>query len=328
MRKLIDKINIIYGLKLDHIHEKIKGGYLTDNYLLNDGKKRFFLKKYRGDDRDRICEIHKAKFYFASNDIPIILPIKDVDGGTFFYYQKNYYALFPYIERDLIPRSKQNEKTLKSLSSMLGKIHLVSGDHGLIDIKKANVSWDIEKFYHECEYFLVLIDRVNDPFNKYAKKHIELKKSLSRRIDRIPDDIKLKCDHVLHGDYHEHNVFYRGQSVSDVYDLEKSGIGPRVFEVIRMIDLVAFNYDFEPKNYIHAKILFDTYDGIYSISKQEWHDGLLAYYYKFFTNLWILRTHYIEKNNRPDTFLINGLEGLEYLNKNFEKHLNNFLSMA
>ena len=328
MNHIIDRMYNNFHLNIDYLHEKIKGGYLTDNFSISNGKNKYFLKQYRFDDEQLIQNIHKVKYFFANNGIPVILPIKNTSGQSYFIFDNKIYALFPFINATIIPRSDQTTETLKSLTLMLSRIHLISKDGGFPLITNEKMGWDLEKFYlYADEYLSIIKNKSNDDFDIAAKRHIELKLKLSENIQGNFEDLCLKNDHLLHGDYHECNVFYDNKSnISHVFDLEKTVIGPRVSELIRMIDYVIFDNQYNKTTYARAKIVFDTYQSKYPLSLDQWHDGLLAYFYKDFSNLWILKKHYIEKNYRPDFFLYNSLKGDEYISEYFDDHFKRLLS--
>jgi Ser/Thr protein kinase RdoA (MazF antagonist) len=97
MEELLTTVKKEYGLSLNYV-EKVTKGVLSENYILNDDTTKFFFKKYRYDDEERIREIHAAKKYFADNSIPVILPIETISGNTYFALDNFYYVLFPFVE--------------------------------------------------------------------------------------------------------------------------------------------------------------------------------------------------------------------------------------
>ncbi len=72
--ELLQKIKRIYGFTIS-ASEKVTKGYLSENFILYEGTLRFFLKKYRFSDPQRVREVHSAKHYFAEGGIPVILPV-------------------------------------------------------------------------------------------------------------------------------------------------------------------------------------------------------------------------------------------------------------
>lgn len=328
---ILSLINEIYDIKVTKIHEKVEGGYLSDNYCIGNSKKKYFLKQYGFDDEERILSVHKVKFFFSCQGVPIILPLVN-KTNTIFKFENHYYAIFPYVTAHLITRDMQTEKSLISLTEMLAKIHLISKENYPKLMNTKRKIHDPEKLFIDAEIYSNIINNkpVLDDFDSAALKHMKLKKKLSQTINISYDQLCEKNDHLLHGDFHEHNVFYDGnQNVSHVFDLEKATIGSRAIELIRMIDLVVFDSHFDQVNYNYAKIVFDTYQQQYPLQTKEWKDAIKLYYYDQFSSLWILKSHYLTDNIRPDKFLISGLKGLEFHLQHFREHrdvLENFIN--
>lgn len=122
MENLISKINHLYGLQL-HSSEKVTKGFLSENHILLSDNNKYFLKKYRFDRQERIEEIHSAKKYFADGGIPVILPITNTEGNTFFLFENGYFALFPFVSGIQLERGTLTDTAIISLGKMLGKIH-------------------------------------------------------------------------------------------------------------------------------------------------------------------------------------------------------------
>ncbi|MDO8513515.1 MAG: aminoglycoside phosphotransferase family protein [bacterium] len=328
--EIIAYINKNYILSIPPVWEKVKGGYLTDNFSIGKGKSRYFLKQYRFDDEKLLQELHQVKLFFSKSGIPVIMPIPDKNNNSFFLYQGKYYTLFPFVTGIIAGRGELTKKHLSSLVSMLAKIHLATKDNCPNIASREFHAWNKEKLYQDAANYLSIINKkpVKDEFDRAAVKHIKIKLELSKKVNIEYGDLNIKQNHILHGDFHEHNVFFnKAAEVTHVYDWEKARIGPRAQEIIRLIDLVALHYEFNEENYRQAKILFDEYQNNYPLSRQEYNDNLLLYFYKYFCTLWIPEAHYIKGNLRPDRFLINGLPGLEFYTNNFDTHLEKLRSL-
>jgi hypothetical protein len=69
MDSLLKQIAELFGLKLISA-EKVTDGFLSDNYILSSAEGKYFLKKYRFKNIERIKEIHSVKEYFFNGGIP------------------------------------------------------------------------------------------------------------------------------------------------------------------------------------------------------------------------------------------------------------------
>ncbi len=76
MESLLDRIADTYQLPSLQISGRIEDGFLSENYALISGDKKYFLKKYRFDNPDKVKQVHRIKRYFFDNSIPVILPIE------------------------------------------------------------------------------------------------------------------------------------------------------------------------------------------------------------------------------------------------------------
>jgi aminoglycoside phosphotransferase (APT) family kinase protein len=139
-------------------------------------------------------------------------------------------------------------------------------------------------------------------------------------LKEISKKLKVKADHLLHGDYHEKNVFLDTKgNVKHIFDLEKTEIGDRLHEVIRSMDFVCLNEGYDKKGLEKAHVYIQTYNELYPIKEKDFLDALEDYYFKKANSLWIERTHYLEDSDRVDCFLENQLNSLKFFPKNFDR---------
>ena len=97
-QRLGNRLGEVFGITDVHEVELMQGGLLCENFSIRAGTQRYFLKQYRKQTSTWVYEIKFAEQYFAENDIPVILPITDRHGRTAFWFEDNWYSLFPFIE--------------------------------------------------------------------------------------------------------------------------------------------------------------------------------------------------------------------------------------
>ncbi|MEI7777555.1 MAG: phosphotransferase [bacterium] len=293
--------------------KKAEGGFLSTNYIIENYEKlphkKYFLKKYRFNKKDKIEEIHSIKKYFSEKDIPVILPIPNKEGKTYFEWRaeegKSFYALFPFVEGIHFSRDNFSNMVIASLAETLGKIHLAGKDYK----GPASQAFKLkspEDLQTEIQKYLDIIkSKTNkDPFDLLAEKTLSLKLELLSGLGYSFEDTGLTSDHLIHGDYHNKNVFFDSKGkVTAVFDFEKSGMGPRVFELWRSID---YSDRTKAEQYIRS------YGKIYPITEDELARGLRLYYLKLISSLWIEKAHYVDGNFRTDSFLETQYSSLKY----------------
>ena len=318
---LITKINSLYGLSVSLENLQIvDGGFLSTNFILASNDKKYFLKKYRINKPEKIKETHSIKKYFEENGIPVILPLINNEGQTFFEDDGSIYALFPFINGIHFEREVLQTEAISSLAEMLGKIHLVGRDY-TGQVETAFKLRTPDNFIVEVQKYLDIIHskQEKDSFDVLAEKTLLLRLKLLKKLDYSLESLNFACDHLVHGDYHDKNVFFNSEGgVIYVFDFEKSGKAPRVSEIYRSLDFICLNGSFEEINLSRAHRYLESYSSTYPIEIEELYRGLKLYYIKLVVSLWVEKSHYAENNSRMDVFLDGQYKTLQYFSENLE----------
>lgn len=326
MDDLIAKINNLYNLQLQSA-EKVKKGFLSENHILHSDDKKYFLKRYRFDKQERIEEVHSAKKYFADGGIPVILPITNIQGNTFFLFGNFYFALFSFVSDIQIERESLSDVAIISLGETLGKIHLL-GKCSKLPIKERFKAWNKEKALEKITAIQSKLKEqveLND-FDKLALQSIELKKKLIIDNSIVYEQIGLPSNHLIHGDYLDHNVFFDSNNkVSYVFDFEKTDYSPRMYELFRSLMYSFLSDNISDENIEKAKLYLNSYLSVYPTSKTELVSGLKLFYLKSIHGLWVESEHYLNNSDRVDVFLENDIKRIKYLSENFEEFENKLL---
>jgi len=325
MDELLTHINTLYGLKVKNF-EKVTRGYLSENYFLFQDDKRYFLKKYRVDDKERIQEIFMSKKFFSDGGIPVILPIMAKDGSYFSFFKGNYFTLFTYVDERQLMRGNLSNTAIISLGEMLGKIHLL-GKNATLPISVKFKMWNREKSLQKIDAIESQIKKISTPslFDKLALENVCLKRRLILENRMNYEDLNLPNDHLIHGDYLDHNVFFGDDDkVVNVFDFEKTCYAPRMYELIRSMMYSFLSEDIQEKNIERAKLYLDSYCKVYPTSKEEISKGLKLFNIKRIGTVWLEGEHYLNDNNRADHFLLDDFQREKYLSEHladFEQRL-------
>jgi len=328
MEKLTKKLAEIYPLQITKYLGKVAGGYLSDNFAVGNDNKKYFLRQYRAKyTRKEIEEVHRIKNFFAENDIPIISPIRTKSGETFFEFENRFYALFPFVEEKVIEAKDLSLKSIKSIARMLAKIHLLS-KNGFPKLTEDRTNiFNKEKCLKLGKKLLKITEEKaeRDDFDNLALEVINFKLDLIEKNTITFDSLDLSFDHLIHGDFHEMNLFYeKNGEVKYVYDVEKATVAPRAYEIARSLDYICLT-DFKDKNFKKAQEFIKSYRSVYPISDEEFKKGYLFYEMKRIHNFWIEEAHYLDDNKRTDVFYRSNFKKLKYYAKYTETILNNIL---
>lgn len=320
MDALLVHINKLYGLELLS-YEKVVRGFLSENHVLIQKDKKFFLKRYRFEEKDRIEEIHLSKKYFAKGGVPVILPLTNRNQETFFFFDGGYFALFPFVHGRQLERGSLTNAAAKSLGEMLGKIHLL-GKEARLPIKERFKPWNKKKILEKISTIELQIKKIKNlnNFDRLALKNVELKKNLVLANSTTYEDLDLPSNHLIHSDYLEQNVFFDdSDNVSHVFDFEKTDYSPRMYELFRSIMYSFFHKDFSEGNFKKAKLFLNSYLKVYPTSKNELKKGLKLFYLKSIHAAWVEGEHYLKGNTRVDDFLEQDFYRINYLSKHFQE---------
>lgn len=310
-----DHISHLYGLPSLSYDEKVQKGYLSENHIFTDETKKYFLKQYRYTDPEKVRFIHDVGGYFASKDIPAILPLRTVEGNDFFEYEGRLYTLFPFVDAYMheynSPKSLSREMII-SLSTMLAKIHK-AGESA--PFSKEHTYSDKGKMRELASAVLDMIAQKEEKtaFDVMAQELLELKLSLIENHTDV-DLESLPADHLVHGDFTEHNVFFdeKGE-VSHVFDFEKAQYQHRSQELFRSLFLIFIDFKNTEKEYADAKLYLDTYQAHYPMFKEELSLGYDMYYQKMIHGMWIEKEHYLLKNSKIDPLLVRDHARLHFM---------------
>lgn len=303
---LLQALNEEYGLEAIGAVEPVLKGVLSQNWFLTVGSTNYFLKRYRFDNEERIQEIHAAKQYFLDRGIPVIAPLPTRSGRTFVSVPSGFYALFPRLYERELSRGAFTENAVVSMGAMLGRIHLAGKDSRLSIKKDMFKSWDTSGFEEKAQAYIQKLSSVPNPteFDRLALEDMQLKLSLIENDPTTYTSLDLASDHLIHGDYLDHNLFFNEQDeVSHVFDFEKSQYAPRGYELIRSMMYGVFAEDYSERQINLARVYIQSYRSEYPISDDEITRSMELFHLKSLRNIWIQKEYYELNNHRPAQFL-------------------------
>lgn len=330
MPTLLETIAEKYTLAPPTHHQAVTGGYLSHNQIIGNQDSRYFLKQYRFQNEARIHAIHRAKFFFAEGDIPIILPLRTSSGETYFLFEGKAYALFPFVGGNHLKRGQVSETALLSMAETLAHMHLLGKGIALPGVKARAYGWarkNTSDFIAEVTKILDIISAkpIKDDFDALAEDTLRLKLTLAKQYANVPEPALSGADHLIHGDFHDANLFFdETERVKSVFDLEKVCYWPRVLELIRGVDFTCFSDGsqsgraFADWNFAAAQTFLTAYHQRYPLERTELINGYTNYFVMRVHGLWVETEHYLNNNQRVDGFLSGEPNLLRYFSRNLE----------
>lgn len=270
-------------------HTFVHGGYMGQNYRIDTQRGVYFLKQYQNRINTIIHEIKTAEQYFASQGLPIILPIRDRYDREAFWLDGNWYSLFPFIDGISPSFGHVSQEQIVALARILAKFHLAgrrfpSRPFQLLRIgnrRKFNMEKvELERLLAQKTEHTSLDNRILEVL---AKKEV-----LVHRNTLLPQDIPLPYDCLLHGDFQYLNTFMNElDEVIHVYDLERASMGPSAYEVVRSLILNCFDDGWEEKNFVLGRAYLASYREHAPLTRQEFRHAVELYTYSITHMTWI-----------------------------------------
>lgn len=295
--------------------EQVTQGVLSTNWILHTPTTRHFLKRYRFDDPVRIQEIHDAKHLFAAAGVPVILPLPTTQGTTFYEHAGWFFALFPFVTARSIDRTRLTETAIVSMAHMLARIHHV----GKVGTTPTVTQKKMKMWGHEDDrmatYHQRLVAHPNPtPFDIRAREDLEIKQELLKQHDISFESLGLSFDHLIHGDFLDHNLFFDAHDqVSHVFDLEKACLAPRSYELIRTVLYSVLAEDYSSAGIARGAVFVRSYREQYPMSDDELRASLECIFLKSLRSYWIHKECYDLNNRRPEPFLETEMTRIQYL---------------
>lgn len=321
-KELIEKILTHFGINTLISFEKIQKGFSSDNYKIETEEGTYFLKKHQESGGQRLASIEQAEQFFSTNNIPIIVPIKNKDGASHTIIGDKYYVLYPFVSGVQYESGNISPAVAATLGEMLAAAHLLT---------KNGISGE----YDECaklfklqskEETLLKINKllssivVKSSLDQKMVEGLALKKNLVENCAVTFESFDLHDRHLCFGDYYPDNIFFdQDGTILHIFDLDMAGPTPRMFEVVRSCMLSCFwHADFE-KKIESAKAFIAAYYKKYPFALNQLRDAIELDYVKSFYSTWREETHFYKGDFRTDPLYESHINSIQYLTEHRDK---------
>ncbi|MDR3582178.1 MAG: phosphotransferase [Candidatus Pacebacteria bacterium] len=284
---------------------EVAEGRMSNNFIIESGGEKYFLKRHRFLKRRPIDDSQAVERFFFLHGIPVVLPLRTKSGKIVLKREGRFFSLFPFVSGSHFSDDKTPSLAAASLGQTLGRIHK-AGERGYPRIRDKFKPWDKESFHREADAILKIIDakRNKSKFDKKIARTIRFKRSCVDKEYLRYEDMKNLRVGLIHGDYHDGNVFFDKKGVvKHVFDFEKTGIAPFTFEVIRAIQYSHVTGYGKEKALGAVKRFLRGYTKERPLRNGELRDGMEIFYQKQIHSLWVEKEHYLYGNARVDNLL-------------------------
>lgn len=329
-QQALDQIREDYALPLLFSATPVTGGYLSRNWRLAAADSGYFLQEYRFTEITPVAAAHASLFHFQRAGIPTIAPLPMRDGQTIWRYGDRFYALFPFVTARQLRRGALSVAAVQSIGALLAQLHRAGQQVTLPHVQRRRLKDNRPIFQQQAPLILDLIQRqpAQSAFDQLAVQTLRRQLALVETTAIDYATLPLASDHLLHGDFHDGNLFFDEQEqVHAVFDWEKTEIAPREIEFVRALLFICFSNPnnfcatFAPANFRLGEALLRAYQARYPVMQETLVAAVHARYWGSLCSLWVVEEHYLQQNWRVDPFLEATLTEITY----FADHLPAFV---
>lgn len=190
-------------------------GISNSNYRLETTKGLYLLKISNDKNPDQLANEQKILLFLKKAGYPFSLtPIADIQGQTIYFHEKDYGAIYPFIEG--IPPGP-SDQTCAEIGKALAKLHLIQSDQESLRPH--------EEVGYGAEQIKSYVDSSSCP---------EDFKDIFHQV--FPDELKSfiatpfkRC--LIHGDLYYDNTLFSHNHLAAVLDFEQAGMGEALLDL-------------------------------------------------------------------------------------------------
>lgn len=275
-------------------HQFVHGGFMGLNYRIDTQTGAFFLKQYHNRINTVIHEIKTAEEYFAQEGLPIIEPIKDRYDREAFWWEGNWYSLFPFVHGVSPEFGRITMAQVEALARILARFHEVGWRFPNRPFQLVRIG-NRRKFNMEKTELqrIVLQKKDRNALDERMLEVLAKKEDLIRHNTLLLQDIPLLYNCLLHGDFQYLNTFINEKAeVTHVYDLERASLGPAAYELVRSLIINCFDDAWGSENFTLGRHYVSTYRETAPLTFENFRDAVRLYTYSIMHMTWI-ETRYI-----------------------------------
>src|SRR3989339_1119826 len=233
----------------------LDGGFRCLNISFSSDGIRYFLKQYREKRDEHMQQVKQAEQWFALRGIPLVLPVTCRSGDRAFFCEGYWYSLYPFVQGVQLTASDLTPHHVASLGIMHARLHTFGSQASPSDYGPFTF-WDREAFFRDVKDIehMVLTTPPRTDSERQALENIRLQARYLQNDTKRPEDFNLPFNHLLIDDFIYTNVFFDEEgSVKQVFDLERTGFGPRAHDLVRSLFITCFDDGWYEKNFEFAR---------------------------------------------------------------------------
>ncbi|MBE0610288.1 MAG: phosphotransferase [Dehalococcoidia bacterium] len=288
---LIPVVLGLHGLWPFEPGEPVAGGTLNWNFSVHTDGGRKFVRRYRHDiATDRIRGEHDLLFWLAERGVPVAVANETPGGATIVDVGSGRWAVFEWVEGEVPPRGSLTRARALMLGRAHGRLQELLAGHPLSSAAVMSTRWDKGES-------LALLERVRDSAARDADRRVQA--VIAKQVKALellevlpPEAFAALPAQLLHGDFHDQQVIWQGESIVAIVDWEMWKTDVRVWELVRSL---AFS------NLLDSPLMEEYLAGYREhirLSEEECRLGLRLWWQSRLVGLWVWAAYFLQGNER------------------------------
>jgi len=314
------RIAEVYGLGEIARFAPIAGGYLNNNYVVETGRGRYFLKHHVAMRSADLQHQHRLLAALQSAGLPVAAPLADRQGQTFLTVGRRPLAVFPWIDGEHRVGGTLTSDECFAVGALLGRTH-----RALADIEDGEQQrFMLPPIRPECT--LVRADdfrrriqahralEPGDPFDALAEECLDFTVDLIQETHgEIGDHPCLTTWQWTHGDFYWGNLIFGPDGSMTLIDWDRARVQPRLFELVRGIVLWLADARTGGIDLDRAWSMMRGYASRVQVEPGAISQIVDYTWWSKLNDLWILDRHYLQADPIADGLLPGTLGFLRWL---------------
>ncbi|MCU1690646.1 MAG: thrB [Jatrophihabitantaceae bacterium] len=286
-----------FGLDTGSVRQ-VPGGATNEVYRVVAARGEHFLRRYRHADRQAVDREHRLIRHVAQS-VPAPEALRLADGSTLVEAAGSVWAMFASAVGAQVASPDLTPAHTASAGATLARLHRGAADMPHAGFASWGLRWDGPDWQARLQRVLAAIDAspVDEETDAWAAQRVQA------QIEWLGDPA---CSHryspafpaqVIHGDFHEANLFFAGTEVSGVIDWDGARVMPRAFEIARSC---YFLCQMQPEL---TFAFLDGYASVTRLDRGELEDGARAWGCFADHHVWAVEEAYLQGNHDAARFI-------------------------
>lgn len=275
------------------------GGAVNQVFRVDSGLGVFYLRIYKTSEKNRVLREHKLLEFLASKNLPAVQTLPSIYGQSIVEKDGKFGALYFSAQGVQVSKKQLTLGQAQGAGEMLARLHYALKDLPDVGYRTYGLHWDQKEWLSRLKKIIDLIEtrEVKTPLDLHIQQRLKDQMQWLGSGKAIHVYSPTSPDQVMHGDYHQENLFFTNNTVSTVIDWDQAVYMPRGFEIARVCGYM-FDLDHDK-----TRAFLTSYQNINPISKTELEDGAQAWACHSDHYIWAAEEIYLHGNTRAQVFI-------------------------